>query len=163
MFTELKKSLQCTFQTNLVNLWLPTICFVNYSLTTEEILMKPFIFENIKLVSSSSPKRKGSCDPVALFWHRHKQRDDSDFVNSPWVQHSTSHLLLEGDFSASRCLPAGYASLLRNTSVSHTSCGQAHRSVLSERDSEGGAGGGKQTENRGQCCFMCSPAGAQTH
>lgn len=44
--------------------------------------------------------------------------------------------LLEGDFSASRCLPAGYASLLRNTSVSHTSCGQAHRSVLSERVSE---------------------------
>lgn len=47
--------------------------------------------------------------------------------------------------------------------MSHTGCGQAHRSVLSELDSEGGAGGGKQTENRGQRCFVCSSAGAQTH
>ena len=52
------------------------------------------------------------------------------------VSGSSRRLLLESDFSASRCLPAGYASLLRNTSVSHSSCGQAHRSVLSERTSE---------------------------
>lgn len=78
---------------------------------------------------------------------RGSRRNESHFVNSPWLQHIPSRLFLEGDFSASRCLPAGYASLLRNTSVSHTSCGQAHRSVLSERDGEGGAGGGKQTEN----------------
>lgn len=94
---------------------------------------------------------------------RGSKRNESHFVNSPWLQHIPSRLFLEGDFSASRCLPAGYASLLRNTSVSHTSCGQAHRSVLSERDGKGGAGGGKQTENRGQRCFVCNPAGAQTH
>lgn len=47
--------------------------------------------------------------------------------------------------------------------MSHTGCGQAHRSVLSERDGEGGAGGGKQTENPGQLGFVCNPAGAQTH
>lgn len=80
---------------------------------------------------------------------------------------SPGRLFLEGDFSASRCLPAGYASLLRNTSVSHTGCGQAHRSVLSERDGEGRGGAGlavgKQTENRGQLCFVCNLAGAQTH
>lgn len=67
---------------------------------------------------------------------RERQTDESHFVNSPWLQHSHCRLLLEGNFSASRCLPAGYASLLRNTSVSHTSCGQAHRSVLSERVNE---------------------------
>lgn len=116
---------------------------------------------------SLSYERKVSCDPAPLCQdrsrHRDRQRDESHFVNSPWLQHSPSRLLLEGDFSASRCLPAGYASLLRNTSVSHTSYRLAHRSVLSERDGEGWAGGGKQTENRGQRCFVCSPAGAQTH
>lgn len=80
------------------------------------------------------------CGPVPQCRDRSRrgdrQRDESHFVNSPWLQHSPCRLLLEGDFSASRCLPAGYASLLRNTSVSHTSCGQAHRSVLSERVSK---------------------------
>lgn len=68
--------------------------------------------------------------------HENKLRHECHFVNSPWLEHSPCRLFLEGDFSASRCLPAGYASLLRNTSVSHTSYGQAHRSVLSERASE---------------------------
>lgn len=78
------------------------------------------------------------------------------FVNSLWLQHSSSSLLWEGDFSASRCLPGGYASLLRNTSMSHTSCGQTHRSVLRKWDSEGGAGGGKQTENWGRAALCAA-------
>lgn len=87
--------------------------------------------------------------------HEDKQRHECHFVNSPWLEHSPCRLFSEGDISASRCLPAGYASLLRNTSVSHTSCGQAHRSVLSERARQRGWGWWWQTNRESRAALLC--------
>lgn len=84
-----------------------------------------------------------------------RQRHESRFVSGPWLQHIPCRRLFEGDFSASRCLPAGYASLLRNTSVSHTSCGQAHRSVLSERARQWGWGWRWQTNRESRAALLC--------
>lgn len=150
--------------------------------TLKDNVMPPFCFVTLHL-SCSVPQELHECQKCFRCEHpsklpivqclsahhqcrpRERQTDESHFVNSPWLQHSPCRLLLEDNFSASRCLPAGYASLLRNTSVSHTSCGQVHRSVLSERVNKtarvGWAVANKQ--NWGQHRFVCSSAGAQTH